>query len=201
MLKQLTATLMLHKIKTFRVINSSAEKLSLEDESVDSVFAFNSIHHFNLPEFLREGSRVLKKGGWMFLYTRLRSQNSRNIWGRYFPQFNQKETRLYELDELEAAFRQTPGLNIQSIEYFKYKRISHLDRLLEQVKGHHYSTFYLYSKRELDQAFSEFKQNLRKNSSRDGKDGKPIRWVDENTLVIIRKERGPVNHRRTSQSG
>lgn len=96
MLNQLSGVLYRRKIKNFRVINSYAEKLPFKDASLDCIFAFNAIHHFKLLEFLREGSRVLREDGWMFLYTRLRSQNRRNIWGRYFPLFTQKETRLYE---------------------------------------------------------------------------------------------------------
>jgi hypothetical protein len=31
----------------------------------------------------------LKGAGRLFIYTRLRSQNRRNIWGRFFPRFHE----------------------------------------------------------------------------------------------------------------
>ena len=92
----------------------------------------------------------------------------------------------WSVDELKSAIQKTPGLKKQSIEFFEYKRIAHLDRLLEQAHSHHYSTFYLYDKGELDQALCKFRKNLLRHFS-NRKNGRNIRWVDENVLVVIRK--------------
>jgi hypothetical protein len=42
-------------------------------------------------------------------------------WGRFFPNFSEKETRLYELDEFKKILIKMPILELDSIEYFKYK--------------------------------------------------------------------------------
>ena len=74
------------------MIKSSAMCLPLRDESLNCVFTFNAVHHFTLLDFLRETERILRDGGFLFIYTRLRSQNSRSVWGRFFPMFDSKET-------------------------------------------------------------------------------------------------------------
>jgi len=184
MLKQLNEYLGQHKIKNFTTVKAIASDLPLKDDSIDCVFTFNAIHHFQPLGFLSETSRILKDKGYLFIYTRLRSQNSRNIWGRFFPLFSQKETRLYELDGLRSILQSIPKLKIESIESFKYKRVSSLDNLVDKAKNHHYSTFYLYAKEELEQSLIEFKQNLRKRF----KDPKNIIWHNENILFVVSKQ-------------
>lgn len=184
MLKQLQDYLKEHKIKNFQVKKSCAGDLPLEEDSLECIFTFNAIHHFPLLRFFKEASRVLKSNGFLFIYTRLRSQNARNIWGGYFPLFCQKETRLYELNELKRCVKKVPRLRIQSLEFFKYRRISTLERLLHQAENHHYSTFYLYNEDEFKRAFEGFKQNILRNF----KDLNNITWCDENILLVIRKK-------------
>lgn len=185
MLKQLDGYLAQHEIKNFQIREASAEDLPIEDDSLNCIFTFNAIHHFKLLGFLEEASRVLKNNGHLFIYTRLRSQNGKNIWGKYFPLFNQKETRLYELNELKEISRKISKLKIQSVEYFKYKRVSSLDWLVEQAQNHHYSTFNFYTEEEFAQSLDKFKQNLRLHF----KDLKNIKWFDENILLVIRKQK------------
>jgi ubiquinone/menaquinone biosynthesis C-methylase UbiE len=76
-------------------IKASAERIPLANSTLDCVFTFNAIHHFNIVAFLNEVTRILKKGGKTFVYTRLKAQNATNIWGMYFPSFLDKEKRLY----------------------------------------------------------------------------------------------------------
>ena len=57
--------------------------------------------------------------------TLLRRQNLRSIWGRYFPSFHQKETRLYEVDQLIDLMEKYPdnagiGCRIQRIPNIKW---------------------------------------------------------------------------------
>lgn len=184
MLKHLTVLLVKHKIRNFKALQSFERKIPLKDNSLDCIFTFNAIHHFKVSQFLKESSRILKDGGYLFIYTRLRSQNRRNIWGKYFPLFNEKESRLYELNELRNLLGKAPLLKIESIEYFKYARLSSLDWLIEQVQNHHYSTFYLYRKKEFEQSLERFKRNIRRKF----KDLDQIIWFDENILLIIKKQ-------------
>jgi len=181
MLEQLNEYLSRHKIRDFRTLESPAETLPLEDSSLDCVFTFNAIHHFDFSRFLKEASRVLKDRGHLFIYTRLRSQNSKNIWGRYFPRFNEKETRLHELGELEESVEAVPKLKLESVEVFRYRRQVSLGSLIGRARNGHYSTFHLYSKGELKEALEEFEENLR----RDFSDLKNIGWFDENVLLVL----------------
>jgi ubiquinone/menaquinone biosynthesis C-methylase UbiE len=183
MLKQLNKYLRKNGITNFKTICSTAESLPFPDNSLDCVCTFNAIHHFNLSDFLKESARVLKSGGYLFIYTRLREQNRRNIWGRYFPQFTKKETRLYTLRGLRHAVEGVDDLVTESIASFIYNRISDLGQLLERASSHHYSTFFLYSTEELLQAILGFTKNIMSAF----KDTQQIHWYDENSLFIIRK--------------
>ena len=53
------------------------------------------------------------------------------------------ETRLYELHELEE-YAKNSDLKIKFARVFGHGRTSSLERLVEQAKGNHYSTFALY---------------------------------------------------------
>jgi ubiquinone/menaquinone biosynthesis C-methylase UbiE len=182
MLNELIQNLKEHKIKNFKAIKAPADDLPLTDNSLDCMFTFNAIHHFKLLDFLKEAFRVLRDNGYLFIYTRLRSQNKRNIWGRYFPKFNEKETRLYELNELEKILNETT-LRLESVEYFKYKRIVELEWLVAQAKNHHYSTFYLYDEKEFEESLKEFQENI----AREFKKLDKITWNDENIMIVIKK--------------
>jgi ubiquinone/menaquinone biosynthesis C-methylase UbiE len=184
MLRHLADFLVKHRIENFKTIKTFERKIPLEDNSLHCIFTFNAIHHFKILPFLEESLRALKHGGYLFIYTRLRSQNRRNIWGRCFPLFNEKETRLYELNELKNLLRKTHGLKIKSIEYFKYARLASLDRLLEQAQNRHYSTFYLYTKKEFEQSLEKFKQNIQHKF----KDLNKINWFDRNILLVAQKQ-------------
>jgi ubiquinone/menaquinone biosynthesis C-methylase UbiE len=183
MLKELEACLIQNHIQKFQIRKSHANKLPLPSNSFDSVFTFNAVHHFAIVEFLNEVVRILKPGGYLFIYTRLRSQNRRNIWGRYFPSFTKKETRLYELEEFKNIVEEVPDLAMEDVRYFKYQRTSSLDHLLQQAQHHHYSTFNYYTDDEFEKSLARFNQNIRRNFS----DVEHITWTDENVLLIDRK--------------
>ena len=184
MLAQLDKYLKKLSISNFVAICSRAENLTFPSHSLDCIFTFNAIHHFNLSEFLRESARILKSGGYLFIYTRLREQNGRNIWGRCFPKFQQKETRLNTLNTLMQTVVAMPTLRIKSTEYFKYRRMSTLEQLVERVKAHHYSTFSLYSPEELEESIAGFVNRIENESN----GAHWIHWFDENVLFVIRKE-------------
>jgi ubiquinone/menaquinone biosynthesis C-methylase UbiE len=186
MLKHLKEYLREHGRSNFAAANANAARMPLKAGSMDCIFSFNAVHHFNLPSFLRHAALALKGNGWLFIYTRLKSQNRRNIWGRHFPLFNVKENRLYGLSELRKSVKDVPGLIISSIEYFKYHRQSSLHCLVNQALNHHYSTFYLYAKNEFAKAIVGFERSVGKKY----KDMKNIRWYDENALLVARKRPG-----------
>lgn len=184
MLKTLDKYLTKHGVSNFTSLRSQAESVPLPTNSLDCIFTFNAIHHFNLPTFLQESTRILKSGGYLFIYTRLLEQNKNTIWGQCFPKYNQKETRLYSLNTLTEAIVSAPKLWIGSIEFFKYGRIATLEQLTERAKACHYSTFCLYSPEELEESLAGFTQKIESDFG----DTQCIQWSDENALLVIRKE-------------
>ncbi|MEA3431463.1 MAG: class I SAM-dependent methyltransferase [candidate division WOR-3 bacterium] len=183
MLTYLRRYLSMFNITQFKAIRAIGSSIPLYANSVNCVFTFNAVHHFNLPMFLKESVRILKKDGYLFVYTRLHSQNKRNIWGRYFPGFYEKEKRLYRLKEMESAISQVSCLQLQSIEYFKFRRLSSLHFLKEQARKRHYSTFCYYEKEEFKNALQDFEKNIRENFP----DPQKVIWIDENIMFLIRK--------------
>ncbi len=181
MLRHLREHFVKNSITNFTPIRSDSHKIPLQTDSLDCVMSFNAIHHFSLPDFLRESSRVLKNNGRLFVYTRLLEQNAKTIWGRHFPSFNKKEDRLYELDELKSAFEKDPNLNINSVKFFEHHRVYPLEKLVEQVKNHHYSTFKFYKKQEFREALHKFVQNILNHYD----DLDKITWKDQNTLLVV----------------
>ncbi|MGI0082951.1 MAG: class I SAM-dependent methyltransferase [Nitrosopumilaceae archaeon] len=181
MLRYLKEYLTRHNVVNFLPMLGDAHKIPLQIDSLDCVTTFNAVHHFRLPDFLREASRVLRNNGRLFIYTRLRDQNARTIWGMHFPSFHEKEKRLYELDDLKSIFEKNPNLNINSIKFFEHERVYPLEKLVEKATNHCYSTFKFYGKKEFTEALGKF----RKNILRHYEDPNKIRWKDENTLLVI----------------
>jgi ubiquinone/menaquinone biosynthesis C-methylase UbiE len=184
MLESLTEYLAKHDIDNFSVKQSVAETMPFSDNALDCICTFNAIHHFNLPRFLIESARVLKAGGYLFMYSRLREQNEKNIWGLYFPHFIEKETRLYSLDLVKQSIAAVDNLAFESIVFFAYSRSAALEELLERANSHHYSTFTLYSPEEMEEALKGFSLNIKDQFE----DPQQVRWFDENILFIIRKK-------------
>lgn len=160
----------------------NANRLPLDNDSMDCIVTFNAIHHFDVPKFLSESLRSLKDDGHLFIYTRLRNQNYRSIWGEQFPLFAEIETRLYELDELKQ-YIQDADMRIHSTRVFGYNRTSNLRRLVTQAENNHYSTFALYGKETFQESLITFQKNIKD----DFDDLEQIKWTDENILIEIRK--------------
>ena len=181
MLKNLKDYFAKQNAMNFCVRRGDANKLPLKNDSMDCIVTFNAIHHFDIQRFLGEVFGCLKDDSHLFIYTRLRNQNSRNIWGLYFPLFSEIENRLYELDELKSYIREA-DMKIHSAKVFGHHRASSLERLLEQAKNKHYSTFELY-----DGTFGNYLDEFRKNIQKNYEDLDNITWQDENILLEIRK--------------
>ena len=183
MLKYLKDYLTEQNIMNFCIRLGDANKLPLENDTMDCVVTFNAIHHFDIQKFLAEAIVSLKDNGQLFIYTRLRNQNSRNIWGQYFPLFTEMENRLFEFDELKNHIQQT-DMRIFNKKIFGYKRTSSLTKLLEKAQSNHYSTFSLYSKESFETSLETFEQNIRNNFD----DVENIHWEDENILIEIKNK-------------
>jgi len=169
-------------ITNFCTRQGDANRLPLDNDSMDCIVTFNAIHHFDVPKFLSESLRSLNDDGHLFIYTRLRNQNYRSIWGEQFPLFTQIETRLYELDELKQHIQEA-DMMIHSTRVFGYHRKSSLSRLVTQAESNHYSTFALYGKEAFQESLMAFQQNIKDNFD----DLDQITWTDENILIEIKK--------------
>ena len=182
MLKSLKNYLIDNNILNFCARPGNANKLPLENDSMDCIVTSNAIHHFDIQRFLAEVYGCLKENGKAFIYTRLRDQNSRNIWGRYFPLFTEIEDRLFEFDELRYAVKKAE-MKIVDTRVFGHDRTSNLSSLIKKAKSNHYSTFALYEKDEFEKSFETFEQNIKDNFN----DLENIQWQDENILLEISK--------------
>ncbi len=179
MLQQVSDYLTHHHVSQFKTLRASGNEIPIEDRSLDCVLTFNAVHHFDLVRFLENAVRVSKPGGKIFIYTRLRSQNARNICGQYFPSFTEKETRLYELDEIEAGIQAVEGVRLEQVQPFHYQREATVAQLVERVRARHYSTFSLYADEELKNALEIFQASLKHAFH------ETVEWVDENTLLVL----------------
>ncbi len=179
MLQQVSDYLTHHHVSQFETIRANGNEIPLDDRSMDCVLTFNAVHHFDLVRFLENAVRVSKPGGKIFIYTRLRSQNARNIWGQYFPSFTEKETRLYERDEIEAGIQAVEGVRLEQVQPFHYQRKATVTQLAERVRARHYSTFSLYADEELKNALEIFQASLKHAFH------ETVEWVDENTLLVL----------------
>ena len=97
--------------------------------------------------------------------------------------FNEKEDRLYELNELREICGTFSNIKIVATELFKFQREDSLENLLEQARNFHYSTFYLYSDVEFEQCLEGFKSNIHRNYPKVNE----LKWSDENIMLVIQK--------------
>ena len=179
----LTASGYLSKYQTV-LVNSIAESLPFKDESFNVILTFNAIHHFDFDLFMFEVSRVLKTGGFLFIYTRTQEQNRRTIWGKFFPGFVEKEKRLFYKKDIVRRLTELEGFDLIYMEEFKYKRCSTLEELMTKVFARHYSTFYLYTDEELKRSAEVFQKRIVDNFG----DLNKIEHIAENILFVLKKK-------------
>ncbi len=84
---------------------------------------------------------MLTPSGQLVVYTRTPEQNRRTIWGRHFPEFATRETRLHEVNDVRAALEATGAFRSVRAQTVAWPVITSLFRLVEQVTHYHYSTF------------------------------------------------------------
>ena len=139
----------------------AVETLPIRTSSCDVMTCFNAVHHVDLPRFMGEASRVLTPSGQLVVYTRTPEQNRRTIWGRHFPEFAIRETRLHEVEDLQAALLATGAFASVRTQTVPWTVNTSLSRLVEQATQYHYSTFRLYSDDALRAAIKTFRQRVR----------------------------------------
>lgn len=181
MIGELSSFLSAHGHQDFETLVSRIEDLDLAPEAFDCAFSFNAVHHFNFPTFLQKTAVGLRPQGRIFVYTRTPEQNAGSIWGRYFPQFNEKEIRLYTAKQMETWVNEASDLELLHVKNFRYQRSASLDRLLAQARGMHYSTFSLYLADEFGSACDEFSQRVKA----DFPDHDRLEWHDQNIMLEI----------------
>ena len=144
-----------------RHVVGAVEALPFRASSYDVMTCFNAVHHFDLARFAAEASRVLTPTGQLVVYTRTPEQNRRTIWGRHFPEFATRETRLHEINDIRAALQATGAFGSVRAQTVPWTITTSLSRLVEQVTRYHYSTFRLYSDDALRAAIDTFCQRVR----------------------------------------
>ena len=173
-----------HGISNFSAVCAVIRNLELANNTMDCILIFNAIHHFDPVDFLKKAANWLSNNGYVFIYTRLRSQNGKSIWGLYFPGFSKRENRLYDLLNVESWSDSLTSLSLSSIEFFKFKRKAALAQLVHQAKNEHYSTFSLYTRDAFQCALKDFQKNIKRQFSDLGN----IEWFDENVMIVFRKD-------------
>lgn len=184
MVKETARYLESHNQKNFSVHKIDASDLSSLDDGLDFILTTNAIQHFDPFVFLDQALSHLKSGGYIFIYTRLQSQNARNIWGRFFPKFTEKETRFYDLGQIEEWINKFHDVLVaKNVDFFRFARTSSLEELVHFVKSKHYSVFSLYDEDELESALNEFVARIQGHFT----DTNHIEWTDEDSLIVFQK--------------
>ena len=145
------------KVKFF---NADVHHIPFSDECFDVLLSTNAIHHFDLIKSLKECARVLKKGGSYVVFSRFREQNDRSFWGKNFPKFAVKESRLYNREEFLDAAEKVEEFDLDNISELSFEKQATEEEILRQATNKKYSTFDLYSDEEFEESLKSFKNWL-----------------------------------------
>ena len=144
-----------------RHLVGAVETLPFRASSCDVMTCFNAVHHVDLARFAGEASRVLTPTGQLVVYTRTPEQNRCTIWGRHFPEFATRETRLHEVNDIRSVLQATGAFGSVRAQTVRWTVTTSLSRLVEQATHYHYSTFRLFSDDALRAAIDMFRQRVR----------------------------------------
>ena len=183
MLSALNSYLKRHGIMNFETVRSSVEEIPLEDSQFEAIISFNAFHHFSPFKFFSEARRLLKPGGMLFIYSRTPTQNRNTIWGRFFPEFVEKEVRLKTPAFVEEISADVDFMDLVLVKFFIYKRKASVADLIWRATNRHYSTFAFYEKNKLRSAIRKFKANLLANYENTDE----IEWIDSNVLYQVQR--------------
>lgn len=149
------------ELKTsFRAVQAVAEQLPLKTDSVRVILSTNAIHHFKIRQHLKEVQRVLMPGGRYIIFTRFAEQNARSIWGQLFPDFAEKENRLFSAEDFHGLDREFAKLALEEVEELTFVKPFFKEQLVQTAKQRKYSTFAMYSETEFRRAVNIFEQRL-----------------------------------------
>ncbi len=171
-----------------RHLVGAVETLPFRTASCDAMTCFNAVHHVDLARFAAEASRVLTPSGQLVVYTRTPEQNRRTIWGRHFPEFAARETRLHGVEDLRAALLATGAFASVRAQTVPWTVTTSLARLVEQATQYHYSTFRLYSDDALRAAIDTFRHRVGQ-AFRDA-----TRITHDNDHVLVMAQRGQLDY-------
>ena len=183
MLKVANRYLSDHGLETFYTQKFHANELSFTPGSLDCIFMFNAIHHMDAVKFLNGAAPRLNPTGRIFVYTRFNDQNANSIWGKYFPKFLEKETRLSDHEKVQEWAKCLKGLMLEDIRYFTYKRISTIDDLVNRALHHNYSTFSLYEPEEFKTGLAQFQARLKLEFPNPNH----VEWTAGNVMLVFRR--------------
>lgn len=182
-LKNLVTYFNRHGVKTFSSKKSTDETLPFASDTMDCIFIFNTLHNLNLPCFLSESARIIRHGGYLFIYTRIQPQGGSNPMDDGLVHDGVIKSSVYTMDTLKQALDAVGSLSVESIVFFAYNRMAALEQLFFRDRSRRYATFTPYSPQELEQALKAFSIKIHDDS----KDMQSIRWFDDNVLFIIEK--------------
>ena len=167
-----------------RHLVGSVETLPFRTSSCDVMTCFNAVHHVDVARFAGEASRVLTPAGQLVVYTRTPEQNRRTIWGRHFPEFATRETRLHDVEDLRSALLATGAFTSVHSQTVAWRVTTSLSRLVEQATHYHYSTFRLYADDALRAAIDTFRQRVRQAF----RDVTRITYDNDHVLVMAQRD-------------
>jgi ubiquinone/menaquinone biosynthesis C-methylase UbiE len=163
-----------NEITNFNVRKSTAETMPFNDNSLDCVFAFSAVRHFHLPRFLQESARVIKSGGYLFLYTRIREPGEADIRERYSPEFT--------LGAVKQALSSNNMLCLESLVFFNHNGMSVLEEMKESSYSRRITTYMLCTPEELEKDLEGFSIDIKSQFD----DPQQVQWFDENVLFVIK---------------
>jgi SAM-dependent methyltransferase len=184
LLKNLSTYLARHGVKNFQTANSTADIMPFQSNSVDCMFTFNTLNKYDSTFFLRESARILRNGGYLFIYTGLFESGHRGDSGQHFPEPGGGKLHFYTMNTLKQTLDRIDSFKIESIAFFAYNRLASLEQLLFRPRHHDGSSFSLYSPEELEEALKAFSIKVQDEN----KDPRLGLRFDENVLFIIKKE-------------
>jgi SAM-dependent methyltransferase len=171
-LKNLTTYFSRHNVRNFSSGSTEGGAIPFAADSLDCVLSFNTIHKYDVPQFLSESIRVLKNSGYLFVYTRLREQNEKTDRGQY------------TLEALKRSIDAMENAAVESVVFFAFNRLAAFEQMHFRSPSPHEITNPFYSPEELKEVIKEFSLNIEDVFNQH----QQVRWFDENVLFVIKKE-------------
>lgn len=171
-LRNLTTYFSRHNVRNFSSGTSNAGAIPFADNSLDCVLSFNTLHRYDVPLFLNESIRVMKNGGYLFVYSRLREKNEKT---------NREE---FTLESLKKSIDAAGNVAVESVVFFAFNRLAAFEHMHFHSASPHEKTNPFYSPEELKEAIKDLSLDIEDIFAQH----QQVRWFDENVLFVIKKE-------------